>query len=246
MIFPPLLDPSHLLGEVRVTLGHLELNGDGVLCARLELLRVFVVILLEEGSDHDNIVHAQKVGIESRLQGIILGNIVLPILCSFGGLHFENSVNLPVFSLREIVPHTAEVGAVGEEITPSLIEVILPPNIGRSDNVHCIGLLHVCRLFRFDGLTSDGVDRVLERLLVCFRDSAPHFKCGRPRVQTENGGKPSTRDFLRFLGRSNLNTIALKPFDSRHYSSPPSPSISLIRLISSSQSDLEITVNPSV
>lgn len=47
------------------------------------------------------------------------------------------------------------------------------------------------------------------------------------------------------LRRRNLNTISLNPLNISHYSCPPS-SISLIRLIIASQSDLEITVNPCV
>ena len=43
----------------------------------------------------------------------------------------------------------------------------------------------VIGLFRLDCLTSDGVDGVLEGLFVGLGDSAPHFKCGRPRVQKE-------------------------------------------------------------
>ena len=219
-VLPPFQGRLHiLLLEVRIPLGHLEGAGDGVLTATHELLRVIVVLGFKEGSDHDNFIHAEKVSVQRRLQSVILRNVVLPVLDTLGGLHFEDGGGLTVFAIEQIVPHTAEDGAFLEEVTVGLVEVVFAPNVGRRDQIaHEIGLLHVLGLLRFDGLTSDGVDRVLERLLIGAGHFTPNLERRRPRVQTEDSGKASTSQLLRTLGRDNLDFVAVKPF---HFCLPP-------------------------
>ena len=220
MVFPPFQSRSDIpLLELRVTLGHFEGAGNGVVTAAHEFGRVIVVRGFEEGSDHDNIVHAEKVGIEGGLQGIILRNVLSPILHTLGGLHFQNRGGLTVLVVQKVVPHTAEDFHIREEIAPSLLEVIGTPYIGRSDQIaHEVGFLHVLSLFRLNGLTGEGVDRVLEGLLVGTCDFTPYLEGSRPRVQAENGGKPGCRQLLRLLGRNDLNTVVVEPF---HYSLSP-------------------------
>ena len=219
-VLPPFQGRLHiLLLEVWIPLRHLERTGDGVLTATHKLLRVIVVLGFEEGSDHDNIVHAEKVGVQRRLQSVILRNIVLPILDTLGGLHFEDGGGLTIFAVEQVVPHTAEDRTLLEEVAVGLIEVVLTPQIGRRDQIaHEVGLLHVLGLLGFDGLTGDGVNGVLERLLIGTGHFTPNLERRRPRVQAEDSGKASTSQLLRTLGRDNLNFVAVKPF---HFCLPP-------------------------
>ena len=220
IFLPPFQGRLHiLLLEVRIPLGHLEGTGDGVLTAAHELLRVIVVLGFEEGSNHDNLVYAEKVSVQCRLQSVILRNVVLPVLDTLGGLHFEDGGGLTVFAIEQVVPHTAENGTFLEEVTVGLVEVVFAPNVGRRDQIaHEVGLLHVLGLLRFDGLTSDGVDRILERLLIGAGHFTPNLERCRPRVQTEDSGEASTGQLLRTLGRDNLDFVTVKPF---HFCLPP-------------------------
>ena len=220
IVLPPFQGRLHiLLLEVRIPLGHLEGTGDGVLTAAHELLRIVVILGFEEGSNHDNLVHAEKVSVQRRLQSVILRNIILPVLDTLGGLHFEDGGGLTIFAIEQVVPHTAENGAFPKEVTVGLTEVVFAPNVGRCDQIaHEVGLLHVLGLLRLDGLTSDGVDRVLERLLIGAGHFAPNLERCRPRVQTEDSGEASTGQLLRTLGRDNLDFVTVKPF---HFCLPP-------------------------
>ena len=68
IVLPPFQGRLHiLLLEVRIPLRHLEGASDGILTAAHELLRAVVVLGFEEGSDHDNLVHAEKVSVQRRL-----------------------------------------------------------------------------------------------------------------------------------------------------------------------------------
>ena len=218
IVLPPFQGRLHiLLLEVRIPLRHLEGTSDGILTATHELLRIVVILGFEEGSDHDNLVHAEKVSVQRRLQSVILRNIVFPVLDTLGSLHFEDGGGLTIFAIEQVVPHTAENGAFLEEVAVGLTEVVFAPNVGRCDQIaHEVGLLHVLGLL--NGLTSDGVDRVLERLLIGAGHFTPNLERRRPRVQTEDSGKASTSQLLRTLGRDNLDFVAVKPF---HFCLPP-------------------------
>ena len=220
IVLPPFQGRLHiLLLEVRIPLRHLEGAGNGVLTAAHELLRIVVILGFEEGSNHDNLVHAKKVSVQRCLQSVIFRNIVLPVLDTLRGLHFEDGGGLAIFAIEQVVPHTAENGAFPKEVTVGLTEVVFAPNVGRRDQIaHEVGLLHVLGLLRLDGLTSDGVDRVLERLLIGTGHFTPNLERRRPRVQTEDGGEASTSQLLRTLGRDNLDFVAVKPF---HFCLPP-------------------------
>ena len=220
IVLPPFQGRLHiLLLEVRIPLRHLEGASDGILTAAHELLRIVVILGFEEGSDHDNLVHAEKVSVQRRLQSVILRNIILPVLDTLGSLHFEDGGGLTIFAIEQVVPHTAEDGAFLEEITVGLTEVVFAPNVGRCDQIaHEVGLLHVLGLLRLDGLTSDGVDRVLERLLIGAGHFTPNLERRRPRVQAEDSSKASTGQLLGTLGRDNLDFVTVKPF---HFCLPP-------------------------
>ena len=181
------------------------------------------------------------------MQGIILRNVLSPILHTLGGLHFQNRGGLTVLVVQKVVPHTAEDFHIREEITPSLLEVIGTPHIGRSDKIaHKVGFLHVLSLFRLNGLTGEGVDRVLKGLLVGTGDFAPDLKGSRPRVQAENGGEPGCRQLLGLLGRNDLNTVVVEPFHNQPSCVSYAASISFTPAISWSHWSLVILEKPSV
>ena len=219
ILSPPVLNELDFLCEIGITLTHLELYSNGVLDVRGVLCGVSVVLFLKERRDHNHIVHTEQISVEGGLQSVIFGSVILPVLDTLGGLHFKNRVYNAVLINAEVVPHTAKMFAFGEEIAPSGFEIILTVTVGRSNDVHTVGLLHVLCLFGFDCLTCLCVDSVLKRDFVCLGNRKPHFKRRRPRVQTEDCSKARTCDFLRALRWRNLELSAFKPF---HYSLPPS------------------------
>ena len=146
------------------------------------------------------------------MQGIILGNVLSPILYPLGSLHFEDGHGLAGLIAQQVVPHTTEDSHIREKITEGSFEIILPEPISRSYQIaHEVGVLHVFRLFRLDNLTGPGVNGVFKGLLVGTSDLAPYLKGSRPRVQPQNGSKPSCRQLLRTLGRNDLNSV-VNPF----------------------------------
>ena len=175
------------------------------------------------------------------MQGIILRNAICPILRPLGGLELDNGIGLTLTIHEQGVPHTAEDGDIVEEIAEGLVEVTLAVHISRGAQVgHDVSLAHIGNLLRFDGLTCDGVDGVLERLLIGLGDLTEHFKGRRPRIQTEDGSESGCRDLLRTLGRVYDDRLILPD----HALSPPSISDTLVRI--ASQSVLLTTVKPCV
>ena len=241
MRIPPCLSLSDHFGEVRVTLRNLELPRDRVLGVGNERIGILVILRTQEGSDHDYVIHTEQVGIERGLQGIILRNVICPILRPLGGLELDNRIGLTFTIHEQGVPHTAEDGDIMEEIAEGLVEVTLAVHIGRGTQVgHDVSLAHIGNLLGFDGLTCNGVDGVLERLLIGLGDLTPHFKGRRPRIQAENGSEAGCRDLLRTLGRVYDDRLILPD----HALSPPSISDTLVRI--ASQSVLLTTVKPCV
>ena len=213
MVFPPFQSRFHIpLLEIRVTLRHLKGPGNGVCGATHKILRGLIVRGVKERGYHDNAVHSQKVSIKRSLQGIILGNVLSPILYPLGSLHFKDSHGLTGLVAEKVVPHTTEDSHIGEEVTEGSFEVILPEPVSRSHQIaHEVGVLHILCLFRLYNLTGSGVNGVFKSLLVGTSDLAPHLKGSRPRVQPQNGSKPGCCQLLRTLGRHNLNSV-VNPF----------------------------------
>ena len=209
IVFPPLLSLFYELLKLRVSLGHLEGNGDGVLCTRNKLRRVFVVLVREEGSDHDDIIHTKQVGVQSRLQSVIFGNVLSPIFGSFGGFHFKDGDRLLVLIEEQIVPHTPKDRLILEKVSISTVEVVLTVDVSWGNNVrHEVRFLHELSLFRLDSLTCGGIDGLLKRLLISPRDFAPYLKGGRPRIQTENGCESGCRQLLWSLRGYDLDFVS--------------------------------------
>ena len=222
MVLPPLDSRFDvLLLEVRIPFRETERPGDGVLTVALELLGIGVIFRGKEGGHHDDLIYTQQIGIERSLEGIILRNVILPVFCPLSGLHFQNGGRSVLLVYQQVVPHAAEDLLRVEEISPSLVEILRPVHIGRSDEVaHEVRTLHVLRLFRFNGLTGLGVDGILERSLVGPSASAPDLKRGRPSIQTQHRGETGSCQLLRLARRGYLDGVILIPLHNYSSSSP--------------------------